>query len=81
MPMRLSGKLRKEEVMENDCANRCIEWCRLTAHCHEGDMIVYTCAYPHNCKECKDYKPRNLRDDPRKFVSVSETPDLAPSGA
>lgn len=58
-----------------------MDWCWLTAHHQEGDLIVYQCAYPHNCRECKDYKPRNLRDDPKKSVSESGTSDSAPSGA
>lgn len=52
--------------MENDCKNRYMDWCRLTAHHHEGDLIAYPCAYPDNCRDCKDYKPNFQRNDPKK---------------
>ena len=52
----------KTKKMENNCINRRIEWCWLTAHHHNRKLIIYPCAYPHNCKECKDYKPKENKD-------------------
>lgn len=66
--------------MENDCKNHRRDWCRLTEHWLDGLFIAYRCAYPHNCKECKDYKPQNRRDDPKKSVSAPKPPESAPSG-
>lgn len=47
--------------MENDCINLYRgRLCALTAHESQyplrGVLRMYVCAYPENCKECKDYK-------------------------
>lgn len=45
--------------MENDCKHlykSCLCW--LTAHENGRDLVAYVCAFPDNCKECKDYKPK-----------------------
>lgn len=53
--------------MVNDCENLYNgRLCWLTAHHpnfdRERGLVVYVCAYPDNCKECKDYKSRNKHD-------------------
>lgn len=45
--------------MENDCENLYKgRLCWLTVHEHGRELVAYVCAYPHNCKKCKDYKPK-----------------------
>ncbi len=49
----------KRRTMENDCSNLYDgRLCYLTFHKHERALVGYVCAYPHNCKECKDYKSK-----------------------
>lgn len=49
--------------MENDCDNLYKgRLCWLTAHDHDRNLVLYVCAYPDNCKECKDYKPKSNKD-------------------
>lgn len=55
--------------MENDCINLYRgRLCALTAHESQyplrGVLRMYVCAYPENCKECKDYKQHPLSDLP-----------------
>ena len=46
--------------MKNDCINLYKGLCALTAHESQyplrGKLTMYVCAYPYNCKECKDYQ-------------------------
>lgn len=52
----------KRRKMANDCKNLYKgELCWLTAHDHARCLFAYPCAYPHNCKECKDYKPKEKK--------------------
>lgn len=45
--------------MENNCANLYdSRLCYLTFHDEGRNLVGYPCAYPQNCKECKDYKPK-----------------------
>ena len=58
--------------MENDCINLYKgRLCALTAHESQyplrGQLIMHICAYPYNCKMCKDYK-----QDPMKNTSTSK---------
>lgn len=49
--------------MENDCDNLYDgRLCLLTFHEHDRDLVAYVCDYPDNCKECKDYKPKDEKD-------------------
>lgn len=53
--------------MENDCINLYKDrLCWLTAHHAQyprrGELVLYVCAYPHNCQDCKDYKPKEKKD-------------------
>lgn len=53
------GFISKFGDMENSCVNLysgCL--CYLTLHKRNGDLVVCPCAYPQNCKDCKDYKPK-----------------------
>lgn len=46
--------------MENNCINLYKgQLCYLTFLHHNGQLIGCPCAYPQNCTECKDYKPKN----------------------
>lgn len=50
--------------MKNDCANLYDgRLCYLTFHEYDRKLIGYVCAYPHNYKECKDYKSKEKKDN------------------
>lgn len=50
--------------MENDCINLYKgRLCALTAHESQYPLrlIMYACAYPDNCNECKDYQKKPVK--------------------
>lgn len=50
--------------MENDCINLYKgKQCWLTAHHIGRELWAFICAYPYNCRECKDYKPKEKKDN------------------
>lgn len=58
---------QKRRKMENDCINLYDNrLCYLTFHEYERNIVGYACAYPHNCKECKDYKTKNKKHNGNK---------------
>lgn len=49
--------------MENNCANLYKgRLCWATAHNEGRNLVAYVCAYPHNCYDCKSYKPKEKKD-------------------
>lgn len=48
--------------MENDCENLYNDHlCYLTFHDYDRSLVGYPCAYQHNCRDCKDYKPNEKK--------------------
>lgn len=47
-----------DKEIKNDCSNLYKGKCMLTAHHMGRELWAFVCAYPHNCREGKDYKPK-----------------------